>query len=224
MFSGSTTKSEPSELLPLYFKTPTIAQLRRSNQIIRTGDTVSKNHADVPGIVGQYVRQPWYRIQKDGVSTSFMSCYRSVLEELTASIWLILHRRFADALNTYNKVIEIDPRNVSALVFLGSVYQLLDDPDRAIVKYHEVFDIAVSVIFKLTIVFFQALSLNPINGQAITLLNVSLDATSYVRPKEAKPMPSWMKIAFGKPQSVAARAPVSPTGADVDESSVDGSI
>jgi hypothetical protein len=35
-------------------------------------------------------------------------------------------------------VIEIDPRNVPALVFLGSVHQLLDDPDRAIVKYHEV--------------------------------------------------------------------------------------
>lgn len=68
----------------------------------------------------------------------------------------------------------------------------------------------------------QALSLNPVNGQAITLLNVSLDATSYVRPKEARPMPSWMKIAFGKPQAAATRAVASPTGADVDESSVDG--
>jgi len=114
--------------------------------------------------------------------------------------------RLTDARDTYKKVIEIDSRNVPALVFLGSVYQLLDDPDRAIVKYHE------------------ALSLNPINGQAIALLNVSLDATSYVRPKEAKPMPPWMKIAFGKPQPVANRTPASPTGADVDESSVDGSI
>ena len=48
-----------------------------------------------------------------------------------------------DARNTYKKVIKIDSRNVPALVFLGSVYQLLDDPDRAIVKYHEVFGIAV---------------------------------------------------------------------------------
>ena len=44
-----------------------------------------------------------------------------------------------DARDTYQKVIEIDPRNVPSLVLLGSAYQLLDDPDRAIVKYHEVF-------------------------------------------------------------------------------------
>ena len=43
-----------------------------------------------------------------------------------------------DARDTYKKVIEIEPRNVPALVLLGSAYQLLDDPDRAIVKYHEV--------------------------------------------------------------------------------------
>ena len=43
-----------------------------------------------------------------------------------------------EARDTYQKVIEIDPRNVPALVLLGSAYQLLDDPDRAIVKYHEV--------------------------------------------------------------------------------------
>ena len=76
----------------------------------------------------------------------------------------------------------------------------------------------------LIIFILQALSLSPINGQAIALLNISLDATSYVRPREAKPMPSWMKIAFGKPQPVKTRALASPTGADVDESSVDGSI
>jgi len=135
---------------------------------------------------------------------------------------LIIQSRLVDARDTYKKVIEIDPRNVSALVFLGSVYQLLDDPDRAIVKYHEVFRIpeflpAIDSVNRVS----QALSLNPINGQAIALLDVSLDATSYVRPKEAKPMPSWMKIAFGKPQPTRALA--SPTGADVDESSVDGS-
>lgn len=52
---------------------------------------------------------------------------------------LIFRRRLIDARDTYRRVIEIDPRNVPALVSLGSVYQLLDDPDRAIVKYHEVF-------------------------------------------------------------------------------------
>jgi hypothetical protein len=137
---------------------------------------------------------------------------------------LILQRRLRDARDTYKNVIEIDPQNVPALVFLGSVYQLLDDPDRAIVKYHEVFGVTE---FLSTIDFVnrvpQALSLNPINGQAIALLDVSLDATSYVRPKEAKPVPSWMKIAFGKPQAVTTRALASPTGAEVDESSVDGS-
>jgi len=51
----------------------------------------------------------------------------------------IPRRRLMDARDTYQKVIEIDPRNVPSLVLLGSAYQLLDDPDRAIVKYHEVF-------------------------------------------------------------------------------------
>jgi len=57
---------------------------------------------------------------------------------------LIHSRRLTDARDTYKKVIEIDPRNVPALVFLGSAYQLLDDPDRAIVKYHEVPAITVN--------------------------------------------------------------------------------
>lgn len=150
-------------------------------------------------------------------------CLRSS-GNLAHSVRVTLCRRLIDARDTYNKVIEIDPRNVTALVFLGSVYQLLDDPDRAIVKYHEVLESLFLFKSDPDSHSFQALSLNPINGQAIALLNVSLDATSYVRPKEAKLMPSWMKIAFGKPQSVVTRAPVSPTGADVDESSVDGSI
>lgn len=49
-----------------------------------------------------------------------------------------LFSRLEEARDTYKKVIEIDPRNVPAMTLLGSVYQLMDDPDSAIVKYHEV--------------------------------------------------------------------------------------
>lgn len=48
------------------------------------------------------------------------------------------HSLLEEARDTYKKVIEIDPRNVPAMTLLGSVYQLMDDPDSAIVKYHEV--------------------------------------------------------------------------------------
>ena len=170
--------------------------------------------------MGQHVHQSGYRLQKSRVRIPLVS----LGSESSHSLPLILQRQLIDARDTYKKVIEIDPRNVPALVFLGSVYQLLDDPDRAIIKYHEVsgtaeFPSTAGCVNRVS----QALSLNPINGQAIALLDVSLDATSYVRPKEAKPMPSWMKIAFGKPQAVTTRPLASPTGADVDESSVDGS-
>ena len=39
---------------------------------------------------------------------------------------------------TYLKVLELDPRNAIVLGFLGIVYHLLGDLDKAIVKYHEV--------------------------------------------------------------------------------------
>jgi anaphase-promoting complex subunit 6 len=49
-----------------------------------------------------------------------------------------IHRRLQDARATYAKVLEIDPRHSVALGFLGMVYHLLEDVDRAIIKYHEV--------------------------------------------------------------------------------------
>lgn len=47
-------------------------------------------------------------------------------------------RRLDDALNTYKKVLELDPRHAVALGFLGMVHHLKGDLDQAIVKYHEV--------------------------------------------------------------------------------------
>lgn len=46
--------------------------------------------------------------------------------------------RLEEAKNAYKKVVEIDPRNTTALAFLGVTYHLLNDIDAAIVKYHEV--------------------------------------------------------------------------------------
>jgi tetratricopeptide (TPR) repeat protein len=49
-----------------------------------------------------------------------------------------VHRKYEEARVTYLKVLELDPRNAIALGFLGIVYHLLGDLDKAIVKYHEV--------------------------------------------------------------------------------------
>jgi len=51
---------------------------------------------------------------------------------------LFVHRKYEEARVTYLKVLELDPRNAIALGFLGIVYHLLGDLDKAIVKYHEV--------------------------------------------------------------------------------------
>lgn len=47
-------------------------------------------------------------------------------------------RRLQEAKAAYQKVIEIDPRNQTALAFLGITYHLLGEIEAAIVKYHEV--------------------------------------------------------------------------------------
>lgn len=47
-------------------------------------------------------------------------------------------RRLDDAMETYQKVLELDPRHAVALGFLGMVYHLKGNLDQAIVKYHEV--------------------------------------------------------------------------------------
>lgn len=47
-------------------------------------------------------------------------------------------RRFEEAKTQYQRVLEIDPWHAQALAFLGMVYHLLNETDKAIVKYHEV--------------------------------------------------------------------------------------
>ena len=47
-------------------------------------------------------------------------------------------RRYPEALSNYEKALSLDPRNHTALAFMGMVYQLNGDLDKAIIKYHEV--------------------------------------------------------------------------------------
>jgi tetratricopeptide (TPR) repeat protein len=49
-----------------------------------------------------------------------------------------LLRRLEEARATYQKVLELDSRHSIALGFLGLVYHLMGNLDKAIVKYHEV--------------------------------------------------------------------------------------
>ncbi|KAK2463455.1 hypothetical protein APHAL10511_004541 [Amanita phalloides] len=74
-------------------------------------------------------------------------------------------RRLEDAKATYQKVLELDPHHPIALGFLGMVFHLLGDLDKAIIKYHE------------------ALSMDPINAHILELLNIALEATATVLPK-----------------------------------------
>jgi len=48
------------------------------------------------------------------------------------------YRRLEDARAAYQKVLELDPQNATAYGFLGIVYHLMGNLDKAIVKYHEV--------------------------------------------------------------------------------------
>lgn len=47
-------------------------------------------------------------------------------------------RRYENARDSYQKVLDLDPRHRMALGFMGMVYHLLGEVDKAIVKYHEV--------------------------------------------------------------------------------------
>ncbi|KAH0585019.1 hypothetical protein H2248_008288 [Termitomyces sp. 'cryptogamus'] len=67
-------------------------------------------------------------------------------------------KRLKEAKETYQKVLELDSRHSMALGFLGLVYHLMGELDKAIVKYHE------------------ALSIDPINPHVLELLNMALEA------------------------------------------------
>ncbi|KAF9234137.1 hypothetical protein BU15DRAFT_90109 [Melanogaster broomeanus] len=94
----------------------------------------------------------------------------------------------------YKRVLEIEPQHPQGLGFLGMVYHHLEDIDQAIVKYHE------------------ALSVDPINGHLIELLNLALESNAacgswkkvYPGGEEAfKGMMASLKVKFnaraGKP-------------------------
>ena len=48
------------------------------------------------------------------------------------------YRKHEDEKQAYQRVLKLDPRNTSALSFLGIVHHMLGEIDAAIVKYHEV--------------------------------------------------------------------------------------
>ncbi|KAF9523572.1 hypothetical protein CPB83DRAFT_775294 [Crepidotus variabilis] len=73
-------------------------------------------------------------------------------------------KRYEEAKTTYLKVLELDSRNSIALGFLGIVYHLVEDLDKAIVKYHE------------------ALSIDPINPHILELLNTALESSTMTVP------------------------------------------
>lgn len=70
------------------------------------------------------------------------TCYRKLrwveVINRTLLFWLAIYRRLEDAKATYQKVLELDPYHPVALGFLGMVFHLLGDLDKAILKYHEV--------------------------------------------------------------------------------------
>ena len=71
------------------------------------------------------------------------TCYRKLQVSggfsFLAAAWLThSKRRFEEAKTQYQRVLEIDPWHAQALAFLGMVYHLLNETDKAIVKYHEV--------------------------------------------------------------------------------------
>ncbi|KAJ7659922.1 TPR-like protein [Mycena rosella] len=74
-------------------------------------------------------------------------------------------KRYDEAKDAYQKVLDLDPRHPVALGFLGMVHHLTDDLDQAILKYHE------------------ALSVDQLNPHIMELLQLALDQTSAVSPK-----------------------------------------
>ena len=71
------------------------------------------------------------------------TCYRKLkcgllICSMRSQLTVRRYRRYPEAKATYQKVIQLDPRNAAALGFLGMVHHLMYELDAAIVKYHEV--------------------------------------------------------------------------------------
>ncbi|CAK5268758.1 unnamed protein product [Mycena citricolor] len=69
-------------------------------------------------------------------------------------------KRYEEARIAYQKVLDLEPRNAAALGFLGIIYHLTNDLDKAILKYHE------------------TLSINQLNPHIMELLQLALEQTS----------------------------------------------
>lgn len=61
----------------------------------------------------------------------------SVIRSLTGPMIHFYCRRLEDARAAYQKVLELDSQHSIALGFLGIVYHLMGNLDKAIIKYHE---------------------------------------------------------------------------------------
>ncbi|KAI8982735.1 TPR-like protein [Trametes punicea] len=72
--------------------------------------------------------------------------------------------RLDQAKAAYQRVLEMDYRNVAALSFMGVTHHLLGNVEAAIVKYHE------------------ALSVDPINGYVLELLDLALESSADMGP------------------------------------------
>nr|VWO99768.1 ANK_REP_REGION domain-containing protein [Ganoderma boninense] len=87
--------------------------------------------------------------------------------------------RLDEAKAAYQRVLDIDYRNVTAISFMGVTQHLLGNVEAAIVRYHE------------------ALSIDPINGYVLELLEMALEASADMGPFGWKGPPggeeSWEK-------------------------------
>lgn len=83
-----------------------------------------------------------------------------------------------DALETYKKVLELNPRHAVALGFLGMVYHLKGDLDEAIVKYHEVRPLPSLPIKHTVNTVSQSLSVEPANPHILEVLNMAIESVT----------------------------------------------
>ena len=76
-------------------------------------------------------------------------------------------------------MLEIEPQHPQALGFLGIVYHLLEDTQKAIEKYHEVRISSSCRVRRANhlVTFQKALSIDPINSHLIELLNLALESS-----------------------------------------------
>lgn len=94
------------------------------------------------------------------------------------------------AKKAYNEVVKMDPRHQTALAFLGVTYHLLGDVDGAIVKYHEVGTGTTSSSLTMSSdAPLQTLSVDPINGPVLELLEMALNTSAFAGPLGGKGVP-----------------------------------